>query len=60
LSGGRLLTELREEYKKDENNELSRVEPLLIKDFLLYGEPIGIVTRSLERMNTKAQWGLFG
>lgn len=41
---GRLLMELREEYKKPNNLHLLQVEPLAIPDFLLYGKPITAIT----------------
>ncbi len=37
---GRLLMELREEIKNKQKDSLLRVEPVAIKDFLLYGRPI--------------------
>lgn len=40
---GRLLMELREEVKQGDRERLSRVEPLDILDFRLYGEPISAV-----------------
>ena len=42
---GRLLMELREQLREDERGALRRVSPPDIPDFLLYGEPIGEVTR---------------
>ena len=42
---GRLLMELREQLREDERGALRRVSPPDIPEFLLYGEPIGIVTR---------------
>ena len=44
---GRLLMELREEYRMDGRGALRRVSPPDIPDFLLYGEPIGEVTRRI-------------
>ncbi len=40
---GRLLMELREEIKQGDRERLSRVEPLDIPDFQLYGEPISAI-----------------
>ena len=42
---GRLLMELREQLREDERGALRRVSPPDIPEFLLYGEPIGEVTR---------------
>ncbi|MCD6118772.1 NADAR family protein [bacterium] len=42
---GRLLVELREQML-DKDEKLVRVEPLRIPNFLLFGEPIGIVETS--------------
>ena len=44
---GRLLMELREQLREDERGALRRVSPPDIPDFLLYGEPIGEVTRRI-------------
>ena len=41
---GRLLMELREQLKLGSSQKLNIVEPPLIPDFLLYGQPIGVVT----------------
>lgn len=43
---GRLLVELREELKEPDHGYLRTVEPLLIPEFLLYGQPIGRLTYS--------------
>ena len=40
---GRLLMELREEFKSERRDMLLRVEPLLISDFLLMGQPIPVI-----------------
>lgn len=40
---GVLLGELREAVKKDEGEELRRVEPLQIPEFLLFGKPINAI-----------------
>ena len=40
---GRLLMELREEVKQGDREKLSRVEPLDLPDFRLYGELIGVI-----------------
>lgn len=40
---GRLLMELREQFKRATGDELKRVEPVPIDSFLLYGKPIGVV-----------------
>jgi type I restriction enzyme S subunit len=40
---GRLLMELREQVKHGSRDHLGRVEPLPIADFLLFGDPIGVV-----------------
>lgn len=40
---GRLLMELREELKGPERENLRAVKPLDIPEFLLYGQPIGLV-----------------
>lgn len=48
---GRLLMELREELKGPERERLRTVKPLDIPDFLLYGQPIGLV----EARATKAE-----
>jgi putative DNA methylase len=40
---GRLLMELREQLKRATGDDLKRVEPVPIDDFLLYGKPIGVV-----------------
>ena len=40
---GRLLMELREQLKGDEAESLRCIQPLLISDFLLFGEPIKAV-----------------
>jgi len=40
---GRLLMELREAIKTEEQDSLLRVKPLSISDFLLDGRPVGIV-----------------
>jgi len=40
---GRLLMELREELQDSDIERFKRIEPLSIPQFLLYGEPIGIV-----------------
>ena len=44
---GRLLMELREQLREDERGALRRVSPPDIPDFMLYGEPIGEVTRRI-------------
>ena len=44
---GRMLMELREKYRMDGRGTLRRVSPPDIPDFLLYGEPIGEVTRRI-------------
>ena len=41
---GRLLMELRETHGGTASAALERVEPPNIRDFLLYDEPIGVVT----------------
>jgi hypothetical protein len=40
---GRLLMELREELRSDDESRLSRVEPPRIPQFWLYRKPIGVV-----------------
>jgi ribA/ribD-fused uncharacterized protein len=40
---GRLLMELREQLRRDTGEDLKRVEPVPIPDFLLYEKPIGVV-----------------
>jgi len=40
---GRLLMELREEVKHSNGEQLRRVEPLPIADFLLFGKPIAVI-----------------
>jgi ribA/ribD-fused uncharacterized protein len=40
---GRLLMELREQLKQENGEDLKRVEPVPIADFLLYEKPIGVV-----------------
>jgi type I restriction enzyme S subunit len=46
---GRLLMELREEIKQGNIDQLKRVEPLPLADFLLFGETIAVVeARSLK------------
>ena len=40
---GRLLMELREQLKRGNGENLQRVEPVPIADFLLYQEPISVV-----------------
>jgi ribA/ribD-fused uncharacterized protein len=40
---GRLLMELREQLKRATGEDLKRVEPVPIADFLLYEKPIGVV-----------------
>jgi len=66
---GRLLVELREEYRNDELKALLIVEPLQIEDFLIYGEPIEVVSGNLEdkkamlrseKSDVKKQTSLFG
>ena len=42
---GRLLMELREQFRGEERDTLRRADPLDIPEFLLYGKRIGIVTR---------------
>jgi type I restriction enzyme S subunit len=43
---GKLLMELREElYNSSDKSKLLSVEPLDIPDFLLYGKPIGVVSK---------------
>ena len=50
---GRLLMELREAVKNEPRENLLRVEPFLIKDFLLGGYPIKpIAVRTFERAET--------
>ena len=41
---GRLLMELREQFRGEERGTLRRADPLDIPEFLLYGKPIGVVT----------------
>jgi type I restriction enzyme, S subunit len=43
---GRLLMELREEVKRGNMKQLTRVEPPQLPDFLLYGKPIMIIEGS--------------
>jgi ribA/ribD-fused uncharacterized protein len=45
---GRLLMWLREELKRATGEDLKRVEPVCIADFLLYDKPIGVVHASGE------------
>jgi ribA/ribD-fused uncharacterized protein len=40
---GRLLMELREQLKRASGDDLKRVEPVPVPDFLLYEKPIGVV-----------------
>ncbi len=40
---GRLLMELREEFKSERRDALLRVDPLPISDFLLMGQPIPVI-----------------
>lgn len=40
---GRSLTQLRDKLRTSKADELRTIKPLLIKDFLLYGKPIGII-----------------
>jgi ribA/ribD-fused uncharacterized protein len=40
---GRLLMELREQFKRATEEDLKRVEPVPIANFLLFGTPIGVV-----------------
>lgn len=42
---GRLLMELREEVRNNESSRFEHIKPLPIKDFLLFGEPIGVVKK---------------
>lgn len=51
---GRLLMELREEIRNGDVNKFAHLNPLPIKDFLLFGEPI----RAVERQHNKQT--LFG
>lgn len=46
---GRLLMELREEFKKDDCEKLKRVEPLKIPRFRLFGEAIRVVDESTSK-----------
>lgn len=43
---GRLLMELRAEFTSDNRDALRTVAPLAIPDFLLYRQPIGVVTQA--------------
>ncbi|HFT7410084.1 NADAR family protein [Pseudomonas aeruginosa] len=43
---GRLLMELREQLKTDSKGRLKTVAPLAVRDFLLLGSPIAMVTES--------------
>lgn len=67
---GRLLMELREEFKSDPRDALLRIEPLQIPDFLLMGQPIPVieamaqdnkrlVTGTEENMKSVGQHSLF-
>ena len=44
---GRLLMELREEFKSPRYDTLCRADPLPIKDFLLYGQPIEVINATV-------------
>ena len=54
---GRLLMELREELRGSQRKTLKRVEPARIRDFLLYGDPIRVVTAGDTKLPTHP--GLF-
>jgi len=56
---GRLLMELREKLKDDEEGTLKAVPPLSISDFLLLGKPIETVTARSFRNGEKPQLVLF-
>lgn len=57
---GRLLMELREELKSERRDELLRVEPLPIPDFLLMGQPIQPVEAfAIDSKRTVTQTSLF-
>lgn len=53
---GRLLMELREEFKSDRRDILLRVEPLQIPDFLLMGQPIPAI-EALAQDNKRLVFG---
>ena len=53
---GRLLMELREELQNDSTGALRVVEPLPISDFLLLGEPIGLVKAPVSEAGVKEEW----
>lgn len=57
---GRLLMELREELKSERRDDLLKVEPIPIPDFLLMGQPIQTVEAfAVDSKRTVAQTSLF-
>lgn len=56
---GRLLMELRELLRKDEDGKLKTVQPLSIPDFSFLGKPIENLTKHNRKDEDKIQPGLF-
>src|SRR5580698_6088491 len=54
---GRLLMELREQVKHSDSDQLRRVEPLPLADFLLFGKPIPVVEAQLSKLSTSSVTG---
>jgi len=54
---GRLLMELREQVKHSDSDQLRRVEPLPLADFLLFGEPIRVVEAHPSKLSTSSAGG---
>jgi type I restriction enzyme, S subunit len=54
---GRLLMELREQVKHSNSDQLRRVEPLPLADFLLFGEPIAVVEAQRSELSTSSVTG---
>jgi len=54
---GRLLMELREQVKHSNSDQLRRVEPLPLADFLLFGEPIAVVEAQRSKLSASSVTG---
>ena len=54
---GRLLMELREQVKHSNSDQLRRVEPLPLADFLLFGESIAVVEAQPSKLSASSVTG---
>jgi type I restriction enzyme, S subunit len=54
---GRLLMEIREQVKHSNSDQLRRVEPLPLADFLLFGKPIAVVEAQPPKLSASSVTG---